>query len=90
MDPSILSFPDDRNAENFKFYFADQGKKVWTQEKGGAFKTPHIMVTPGHGAGPEARVSSGSCALSANLGTETSGKGGDCIRKDRSSQCDPT
>lgn len=77
MSPSILSFPDDRNAENFRLYFADQGKKVWTQRKGAAFKTPDIMVTPGFGAGPEARVSSGSPALSADLGTEASGNGGD-------------
>lgn len=57
-----LSFSGDRNAENFRRYFADQGKKVWTQGKGGTFKTPHILVTPGCGAGPEGRVSSGSPA----------------------------
>lgn len=49
-------FGNDRNVENFRLYFADQGKKVWAQGKGRAFKTPQITVTSGHGAGPEASL----------------------------------
>lgn len=47
---------NDRNAENFRLYLADQGKKVWAQGRGGAFRTPQFTVTSGHEAGLEASL----------------------------------